>query len=83
MDETNFIGLQSTHVNLLLCHLTGNSISSILIRLMKQPHIDWQTVQKYIRFHKQDENRDSRWLIHSSKCWQKSISSLSIKLMQY
>ena len=38
--------------------------------MMKTPRLDWETVQKYIFFHQQDENRDSVWLIDNSKCWQ-------------
>ena len=50
--------------------------------MMKNSRLDWQTVQKYIRFHQQDENRDSTWLIYNSNSWQTLISLLSIELMQ-
>ena len=46
MDETKFIGLHSTRVSLLLCHLTAVWFSSVLIQMMKTPRIDSQTVQK-------------------------------------
>ena len=67
MDEKNFIGSHPTRVNLLLCHITAIWIASVFIRMMQNPRIDWQTVQSYIRFHQQDENRDSMWLIDNSK----------------
>ena len=83
MDETNLIGLHPTGVNLRLYELTAIYISPVFIRMMKTPRIGWQTVQKNIRFHQQDENRDSMWLIDTNKYWHYLISSLCIELMQY
>ena len=51
--------------------------------MIKTSPIDWQTVQKYIRFRQPDQNRDSTWLMKNSKCWKYLFLSLSIELMQF